>query len=63
MTTQPTLFDFADTRTHQGQLFDPNDIDAGDSDRQCQRCGRYLVRTETGYLCCPHGHGRLIAEI
>jgi hypothetical protein len=26
---------------------------------RCQKCGRYLVQTEGGFLACPNGHGRL----
>ncbi len=26
---------------------------------RCAECGEYLVQTESGFLCCPKGHGRL----
>lgn len=26
---------------------------------RCQTCSKYLIRTESGYLACPMGHGRL----
>jgi hypothetical protein len=26
---------------------------------KCVECGEYLIQTESGYLCCPKGHGRL----
>jgi hypothetical protein len=29
---------------------------------KCQECGRQLVGTESGYLVCPNGHGRLIPD-
>jgi hypothetical protein len=45
--------------SRQTTLFDPNDVTAGDSHLTC---GRPMVRTESGYLCCPAGHGRLIDE-
>lgn len=44
--------------TTQGRLFD---LDGpAESDLACQQCGEYLVRTQSGYLCCPEGCGRLI---
>jgi hypothetical protein len=61
---QPDLFSpmLARVTSQQGQLFDPQDARAGDSYRRCRECGAYLVRTESGFLCCPAGHGRLIDE-
>jgi hypothetical protein len=29
---------------------------------RCVDCGHFLVRTESGFLACPLGHGRLIRE-
>lgn len=29
---------------------------------KCGECGRELVTTESGFLCCPMGHGRLVVE-
>jgi hypothetical protein len=29
---------------------------------RCSECGHYLARTESGFLACPLGHGRLIRE-
>jgi hypothetical protein len=29
---------------------------------RCEDCGHYLARTESGFLACPLGHGRLIRE-
>jgi hypothetical protein len=26
---------------------------------RCATCGAYLRRTESGYLACPNGHGKL----
>lgn len=28
----------------------------------CATCGRRMVRTPSGYVACPAGHGRLLAE-
>jgi hypothetical protein len=25
----------------------------------CQECGDPMEHTPSGFLCCPHGHGRL----
>lgn len=65
MTKQPDLFAkmFARVRSRQLRLFDPEAVEAGDSDLACVECGRLLVRTESGYLCCPAGHGRLLVEV
>jgi hypothetical protein len=52
----------ATVRSRQATLFDPNAVEAGDSALTCCTCGRQMVRTESGYLCCPVGHGRLIDE-
>ena len=56
MTTQPRLWGHADTATVQPGLFDGLPVV---SDVACQECGRLLVETESGYLCCVMGHGRL----
>jgi hypothetical protein len=29
---------------------------------RCTECGQQLVPTHSGYLACPQGHGKLIAE-
>ncbi len=29
----------------------------------CSACGRQLMPTASGYLCCPNGHGRLVADV
>ena len=44
----------------QAELFD--ETNAADSDLGCQVCGDLLVRTESGFLCCPNGHGKLLIE-
>jgi hypothetical protein len=64
MTHQRHLYDSATAtiRSRQPTLFDPNAVEAGDSALTCCTCGRPLVRTESGYLCCSAGHGRLIDE-
>jgi hypothetical protein len=62
MHTQPDLFlpMCATVRGRQGELFDP--ADAPPCGLTCQECGRALVHTESGYLCCPRGHGKLLTE-
>ncbi len=30
---------------------------------RCDECGRQLVNTESGYLACPMGHGRLAVDV
>ena len=64
MTRQPHLYDdaTATVTSRQATLFDPNDVAAGDSALTCCTCGRPMVRTESGFLCCPAGHGKLIGE-
>jgi hypothetical protein len=64
MTQQPHLWDTstATITSRQPRLFDPNAVEAGDTPLVCCTCGRPMVRTESGYLCCPAGHGKLIAE-
>lgn len=32
-------------------------------DLACVQCGALLVRTGSGYLACPAGHGKLLEEI
>ena len=29
---------------------------------RCSECGEYLITTESGYLACPRGHGKLFIE-
>ena len=29
---------------------------------RCQECGKQLVKTASGFLACPNGHGKLIRE-
>jgi hypothetical protein len=48
--------------SRQATLFDPNDVSAGDSPLTCCTCGRPMVRTDSGFLCCTAGHGKLIDE-
>lgn len=59
MTTQPTLFSrFAATRTRQPELFT-----GSATDLRCEKCGRYLVETECGYITCPKGCGKLLPVV
>ena len=48
------------TTARQGELF-PAGLDEV-SDLACCVCDARLVRTPSGYLVCPRGHGRLVAE-
>ena len=29
---------------------------------RCEECGEYMVSTESGYLACPRGHGKLALD-
>lgn len=60
MRTQRDLFNpFSREHAAQGELFDDGpEVSA----LSCVECGEPLERTPSGYLCCPKGHGRLIAE-
>ena len=59
MTVQPTLFGFPISRTRQAELFDGCAVPTG---RHCPDCGRELVPTESGFVCCPRGHGKLVPD-
>lgn len=60
MTRQPNLFTgFADTRARQPSLFAGQPVE---SERQCAECGKRLIETASGYLCCPAGHGKLVPD-
>lgn len=30
---------------------------------RCGECGKPLHRTESGYLACPDGHGKLVVDM
>jgi len=60
MTTQPTLFGHASTRTAQPRLFD--DDGPHESGLSCE-CGEPMVRTQSGFLCCPRGCGKLREDV
>lgn len=64
MHKQPDLFSpsLATVHASQPSLFDPNAVEAGDTNLACVQCGRLLVRTGSGYLCCPCGCGKLLEE-
>ncbi len=53
---QPML---AKTYGHQADLFQDNGAEV---DIHCETCGEYMVRTESGYVTCPKGHGKLLEE-
>jgi hypothetical protein len=44
----------------QGELFKPGWDEV--SDLACGECGEFLVRTPSGWLACPRGHGKLTGE-
>ena len=50
----------AQEQSHQRELFPIGQVDR--SDLACCECGEYLVRTPSGWLTCPRGHGRLTPE-
>jgi hypothetical protein len=62
MHRQPDLFRpmCAEVSAHQRDLFD-NDGPA-DSALHCEECGEYLTHTPSGYVACPNGHGKLLAD-
>ena len=62
MTRQPDLFSpcLAHVSSRQGRLFDANGPPL--SALSCVTCGQPLVRTPSGYLACPRGHGKLLTE-
>jgi hypothetical protein len=64
MHRQPDLFSPMLARSHhrQGELFDQAAATDADSGLRCARCQSFFVRTTSGYLCCPRGHGKLLAE-
>jgi hypothetical protein len=64
MHTQPDLFApmLARSFHRQGELFDQAAAIDADSDQRCAQCGAHLVRTESGFLCCPRGHGKLLID-
>jgi hypothetical protein len=61
---QPDLFSPALARQfhRQAELFDQAAATDADSDIACSACGAFLVRTVSGFLCCPRGHGKLLTE-
>lgn len=60
MTRQPDLFQ--PWHDEQGAQLDLFELDGpAETGLSCQ-CGEPLVRTPSGYLACPRGHGRLIPE-
>ena len=62
MNTQRDLFQSmcAKWQTRQPELFPPGHDEV--SDLACGECGDYLVRTPSGWLACPRGHGKLTCE-
>ena len=62
MHVQHDLFRPMCGRQHQQQRELFNEASAADSDLSCEACGQFLVRTESGFLSCPNGHGNLLIE-
>ncbi len=58
MRTQPTFWGMATTTTRQDDLFATAEV----LGLHCCECGAGLVQTESMYLCCPNGHGKLLTE-
>jgi hypothetical protein len=46
--------------SHQRELFAAGWDEV--SDLACGECGEHLVRTPSGWLACPRGHGKLTCE-
>ena len=46
--------------SEQPELFPPSLGEV--SDLACGECGEFLVRTPSGWLACPRGHGKLTCE-
>ena len=62
MTTQPDLFASCLAEPQGGQLALFDFTGPPESSRTCAECGEQLVRTPSGYLCCPKGHGKLLPD-
>jgi hypothetical protein len=62
MNVQRDLFNrmCAHVQARQGELFAPGEGER--SNVPCGDCGEYLVRTPSGWLACPRGHGKLTCE-
>ncbi len=62
MTNQPDLYRpmCAEVSATQRELFERSSETA----LRCEApgCGAYLVETPSGFVCCPKGHGKLIAR-
>ena len=61
VTTQPDLFHRMLGKMYgkQGELFPDRGVETGLS---CTECGEPMVRTTSGWVTCPHGHGKLLKE-
>jgi hypothetical protein len=59
---QSVLFSsiYGQASARQGELFPTGQGEQ--SDLSCGECGEYLVRTSSGWLACPRGHGKLTCE-
>jgi hypothetical protein len=57
---QPDLFlaCLAESFERQGELFEHTT----ETDLRCVECGAWMVETESGWLCCPKGHGKLLPQ-
>jgi hypothetical protein len=50
----------AHVQARQGELFAPGEGER--SNVACGECREFLVRTPSGWLACPQGHGKLMCE-
>jgi hypothetical protein len=50
----------AEWHSRQPELFPPGHDEV--SALTCGACGEFLVRTPSGWLVCPRGHGKLTCE-
>jgi hypothetical protein len=62
MNVQRDLFNHrcAHVQARQEELFAPGEDER--SNVPCGEFGEHLVRTPSGYLACPNGHGKLTCE-
>jgi len=62
MSTQRDLFRpmCGRTRTKQQELFAAGHQEI--SNVYCGECGRAMIRTPSGWIACPSGHGKLREE-
>lgn len=62
MRIQPRLFGPPAETYRDTGLFDECQADEP-TGLSCSACGRPMIRTESGYLCCTRGHGKLLEPV